>query len=124
MKTKVEVFGAAKTLSTATGREDLSKAVTEKQAIVAMFTKQRDELTDASARIAATAKVEAATDELMEVACAVELQDTLCLQGEALFDRVAKALSSAGITVRERTSTVPLIDQIRNSNKSFFSRLF
>jgi hypothetical protein len=124
MKTKLEVFSAAKTLSTTTGREDLAKAVTEKQAIVAKLTKERDELTDSSARIVATAKVEAATDELMEVACAVELQDALCSQGEALFNRVAKTLSSAGITVRERTSTVSLIDQIRNSNKSFFSRLF
>ncbi len=102
MKSKLELFSTAKTLSTTTGREDLSKAVTEKQAIAA--------------------KIEAATDELMKVACAVELQDTLCSQGEALFDRVAKTLSSAGITVRERNSTVPLVDQIRNS-KSFWTRL-
>ena len=125
MKTKLEVFAAAKTLSTNKSREDLTKDITAQQGIVNKITKERDETADTANRVAKNVELENATDELMQYAMAREIQDHTSHQAEDLFNAVAKTLGDVGITVKvDRASSVSLADRLGNNNKSFWTRLF
>src|ERR1700712_3011971 len=115
MKTKLEVFAAAKTLSSNKSREDLTKDITAQQGIVNKITKERDETGDTANRVAKNVELENATDELMQYAMAREIQDHTSHQAEDLFNAVAKTLGDVGITVKvDRASAVSLADRLGN----------
>src|SRR5262249_9687961 len=85
---------------------ELTDAITAQQGVVGKLTKERDETSDAAARLAKNVELEGAVDELMTYCMAREVFDHAARQAEELFDSVAKTLNSAGIMVRDRTSTV------------------
>ena len=123
MKSKIEVFAAAKTLSAAKNREDLTKDITAQQGIVTKLTKERDETADTAARVGKNVELENAIDELMQYAMAREIQDHTASQAEDLFNSIAKTLGSVGITVKDRASSISVADSL-GSKKSFLTRLF
>ncbi len=123
MKSKIEVFAAAKTLSAAKNREDLTKDITAQQGIVAKLTKERDETADTAARVGKNVELENAIDELMQYAMAREILDHTASQAEDLFNSIAKTLGSVGITVKDRASSISVADSL-GSKKSFLTRLF
>ena len=123
MKSKIEVFAAAKTLSAAKNREDLTKDITAQQGIVTKLTKERDETADTAARVGKNVELENAIDELMQFAMAREILDHTASQAEDLFNSIAKTLGSVGITVKDRASSISVADSL-GSKKSFLTRLF
>ena len=121
--TKNAITTAAKSLIATKSRAEISKALDEQKGIVAKKTEERDALTDNAARITATLEVDKSVEEAVVLHEALDLLDKQDETEEALFKSAVRTLSGVGIKVKEPVSAATP-SEVRNSNKSFFSRLF
>ncbi|MEI6233674.1 MAG: hypothetical protein WCT04_11515 [Planctomycetota bacterium] len=121
--TKHEMVTSAKALVGTKSRAEISKALDEQKEIVAKETEARDALTDNAARITATGEVKKATEEAVVLHMALDILDKQDATEDALFKSAVTTLSRVGIKVKEPVSDRTL-SEVRNANKSFFSRLF
>jgi hypothetical protein len=121
--TKHELVTSAKALVSTKNRAEISKALDEQKEIVAKKTEARDALTDNAARITATGEVQKAIEEALILHMALDILDNQDATEHTLFKSAVATLSGVGIKVTEPVSTATL-SEVRNSNKSFFSRLF